>query len=53
MINSSLALTPQARNSLMLKGNILQSLGLNKEAAEAFEAAEFSPDADWSESAAV
>ena len=53
MVNGSLDLTPQAKNSLMLKGNILQSLGLNEEAAEAFEAAEFAPDANWSESAAV
>lgn len=53
MVNGSLALSPGAKGSLLLKGNILQSLGLKEEAAEIFEAAEFSPEGNWSENAAV
>lgn len=48
-INKSLALDKNSRNSLMLKGEILMSLGNINEANKIIEKAEFLPEGNWSE----
>lgn len=52
-VNESLKLKPDARDSMRLKGLILQALGRNEEAEEFLEDAEFLPEANWSESIAI
>ena len=48
-VNNSLKLAPQARNSLLLKAQILKALGRTKEAQAIKEQAEFLPEGNWSE----
>lgn len=48
-VNSSLSLNPYARDSLMLKAQILGALGYAKEAQKIQEEAEFLPEGNWSE----
>ena len=48
-INKSLALDDNSRNSLMLKGEILNALGNKDEANKIIERAEFLPEGNWSE----
>lgn len=48
-VNSSLNLSPDQRNSLLLKANILKDLGQNAEAEKIKENAEFVPGGNWSE----
>jgi len=48
-INKSLTLDSNSRNSLILKSEILNSLGKNKEAEAAMKKAEFLPEGNWSE----
>lgn len=48
-IDDALALNGGARDSLLLKGNILDALGRGADAAEIREKAEFLPDGNWSE----
>ena len=47
--NQALALSPEYRDSLLLKGKILQSMGRTGEAATILEEAEFLPQGNWSE----
>lgn len=48
-VNSSLNLSPDQRNSLLLKSDILKSLGKTAEAEKIKENAEFLPGGNWSE----
>jgi len=48
-VNNSLKLAPEARNSLLLKSQILKALGRTKEAQAIKEQAEFLPEGNWSE----
>lgn len=48
-INSALAISPQDKNSLLLKGEILNAFGKRKEAQAIIERAEFLPEGNWSE----
>lgn len=48
-VDEALGLEPQARNTLMLKGTILDALGRADEARAIREAAEFLPEGNWSE----
>ncbi|MFV1983279.1 MAG: tetratricopeptide repeat protein [Thiohalomonadales bacterium] len=48
-INQAITLSPNSRNSLLLKGEILTSLGRDNEATAVNEKAEFLPDGNWSE----
>ena len=48
-VNKSLLLDNDSRNSLMLKSEILNTLGKNKEANAAMRKAEFLPEGNWSE----
>jgi len=48
-INISLDLSPQDKNSLLLKAEILNKLGMQQEAAAVREGAEFLPEGNWSE----
>ena len=48
-VNISLQLAPEDRNSMMLKSEILASLGRNTEALAIREQAEFLPEGNWSE----
>jgi len=48
-VNTSLRLAPNDRSSLMLKSEILSSLGRNTEALAIREHAEFLPEGNWSE----
>jgi len=48
-INSSLNLSPDQRNSLLLKAKILKELGQTAEAEKIKEDAEFVPGGNWSE----
>lgn len=52
-INNALILWPESRNSMLLKSQILQALGRNKEARQLQEDAEFLPEGNWSESIPV
>lgn len=52
-VNESLQLKPDSRDSMHLKGLILNALGRNEEAEELLEDAEFLPEANWSESIAL
>jgi tetratricopeptide (TPR) repeat protein len=47
-VNRGIALSPQARDSLLLKGAILDALGRHKEAAALREEAEFLPEGERS-----
>ena len=49
MVNQSLRMLPHNRDSLMLKGLVLKSLGRNREASALIDEAEFLPDGNWSE----
>ena len=49
MINKSLALDSDSRNSLILKSEILRALGKEKEADTIRNKAEFLPEGNWSE----
>lgn len=49
MVNQSLRMQPNNRDSLMLKGLVLKSLGRTREAEALIEEAEFLPDGNWSE----
>jgi tetratricopeptide (TPR) repeat protein len=51
--DKSLALVPEQRNTLLLKANILKSLGRNTEAAKVKDEAEFLPEGSWSERVTV
>jgi thiol-disulfide isomerase/thioredoxin len=53
VINDALKLRPDARDSLMLKGKILQVLGRTKEAEDLLEDAAFLPEGNWSEHVAI
>jgi len=48
-INKALKISPNDKNSLLLKGEILNSLDMKQEAAVITERAEFLPDGNWSE----
>ncbi len=48
-IDQAIALSPNSRNSLLLKSEILSSLGRDNEAQAISEKAEFLPDGNWSE----
>ena len=48
-INTALNISPNNKNSILLKGEILKSMGLLNEAETLFEQAEFLPDGNWSE----
>ncbi|MFV1992567.1 MAG: tetratricopeptide repeat protein [Acidiferrobacterales bacterium] len=48
-INTALALAPNSRNSLLLKSEILKSMGKLNEASKVREIAEFLPKGNWSE----
>jgi len=52
-VNNSLHLNPNARNSLMLKAQILRSLGHESEAQKVEDEAEFLPEGNWHERAQV
>lgn len=52
-INKALELSANNKNSLLLKGAILQELGMNGEAKRVTERAEFLPDGNWSESFSI
>ncbi len=52
-VDSSLHLSPEARNSMLLKATILDALGRAQEAAAVREQAEFLPEGNWSERADV
>jgi tetratricopeptide (TPR) repeat protein len=49
VVNEALQLVPEDRNTLMLKSNILDSLGRAEEARRTREEAEFLPAGNWSE----
>jgi len=48
-IEQAIALSPNSKNSLLLKSEILSSLGRDNEAKLVSEKAEFLPDGNWSE----
>jgi len=48
-IDYALAINPQDKNSLLLKGEILNAMGMEKEAKLIIERAEFLPEGNWSE----
>jgi tetratricopeptide (TPR) repeat protein len=48
-IDQAIALSPNSRNSLLLKSEILTSLGRDNEASVVSEKADFLPDGNWSE----
>ena len=48
-INTALAMSPNNKNSLLLKGEIIASLGMSNEARAITERAEFLPEGNWSE----
>lgn len=48
-VDEALRLDPESRNSLLLKGEVLKSLGRNEEAQAIIEHAEFLPEGNWSE----
>ena len=48
-IDQALKLNPNEKNSLLLKAEILDSLGKSKEAKTIRNTAEFLPDGNWSE----
>ena len=48
-INAALSINPADKNSLLLKGEILNTLGMKNEAQVIIERAEFLPDGNWSE----
>ena len=52
-VEQALALNPNHRDALMLKGLILEQLGRHDEASAAKEEAEFLPETNWSESISV
>lgn len=49
MASQALSMQPDNRDSLMLKGMVLQSLGRDKEAAALIGEAEFLPEGNWTE----
>lgn len=53
MVNKSLALSSNHRDSMVLKSMILEQLGQHEEAAEIKAMAEFLPQGNWSESVSV
>jgi tetratricopeptide (TPR) repeat protein len=53
MVNHAVALNPNHRDALMLKSQVLKTLGRPGEAAAAQEAAEFLPETNWSEAVPV
>jgi len=48
-INSALNISPNNKNSLLLKGEIVAGLGMHEEARAITEQAEFLPEGNWSE----
>jgi len=52
-VNQSLALVPDQRSPMLLKAQILQALGREKEAAKVKEDAEWLPEGNWSEHISV
>lgn len=48
-INAALKISPNEKNSLLLKGEILSSLDMQQAAEAVTERAEFLPDGNWSE----
>ena len=52
-VDMVLAVTPQARDSLLLKAEILQQLGHVSAAAAIKQEAEFLPEGNWSEHIAI
>jgi tetratricopeptide (TPR) repeat protein len=52
-VNQALRLSPQKRDSLLLKSHILESLGRTAEARTMREDAEFLPEGNWSENIPV
>lgn len=52
-VDNALALSPDARDSLLLKATILEALGKTQKAAAIREKAEFLPSGNWSEHADV
>ena len=52
-VNKALALSPEAKDTLLLKSEILKSLGQYSEAEKIREDAMFLPDGNWSESMAI
>lgn len=53
LVNQALTLRPAARDSLLLKAELLDSLGRGREARALREEAQFLPEANWSERSAV
>lgn len=52
-VNIALALSPESRNSMLLKSNILKTMGNHAEAKRLEDEAMFLPEANWSETAPV
>ena len=52
-VDKVLEVTPQARDSLLLKAEILQQLGRISAAAAIKQEAEFLPEGNWSEHIAI
>lgn len=52
-IDRALSLSPESRNSLLLKSEILSALGRNQEAQQLANQAEFLPEGNWSEYFAI
>jgi len=52
-VNNALSLSPNARNSLLLKSSILKSIGRLSEAKRLEDEAMFLPEAHWNETAPV
>jgi tetratricopeptide (TPR) repeat protein len=53
LVDQSLRLRPEARDSLLLKAEFLDRLGRGKEAHALREEAQFLPDSNWSERATL
>jgi tetratricopeptide (TPR) repeat protein len=53
IINEAIELDPGAKESLLLKGEILTQLGQSSAAQAVLEKAEFMPDGNWSESMSI
>jgi tetratricopeptide (TPR) repeat protein len=48
-INKSLELMPNDKNALLLKGEVMLKLGMQKEAEAIIDRAEFLPEGGWQE----
>jgi Tfp pilus assembly protein PilF len=53
VVDKALQLSPDSKNTLLLKSEILKSLGQSELAEQIREEAQFLPDGNWSESAPI